>query len=125
MRGIDPKSWFVFIWAAAFSGAAILLRLSRDLLTQDRVTSRDLMVAVIDAMTVVFFGGLFGWAMALLFPNVTAEFPTILAIGAALVSYSGRMASQNALYRLFARITGLPLRREEDTSADEPSKKTR
>lgn len=109
----------MFVWAATFSGIAILLRIARDLTFQEHVSVRDVVRAIIDAATVVFFGGLFGWAMALIFPNVTNEFPTMLAIGAALISYSGLTALQDSLYRLFARFTGLPLRRSDDTSRPE------
>lgn len=104
-------TWAVFLWAALFSFVAVSLKIARELAHQHQIGYRDVVRALIDVLTVTFFGGLFGWAMALVFPNLTNESPTVVAIGAALMAYSGLNATQDILYRFFSTATGTKIER--------------
>lgn len=115
----DGAFWAVFIWAAVFSFVAVSLKIARELAHQHQVGWRDVMRSIIDVLTVTFFGGLFGWAMALVFPNLTNESPTVVAIGAALMAYSGLNATQDILYRFFSTATGTKISR---SNTDEEKK---
>lgn len=120
---IEIKSWFIFAWAALFSFVAVLLKISRDLAHQKRaVTGRDVVRAAIDIITVTFFGGLAGWGMALAFPGITSTSPTVVAIAAALMAYSGLSATQDMLYKMVSSATGTQITRSEKEKNGERTK---
>lgn len=119
---VEIKTWFIFVWAALFSFVAVLLKIAKDLSRQRVITIRDVARAIIDVFTVTFFGGLAGWGMALAFPNITSTSPTVVAIGAALMAYSGLSATQDMLYKMFSSVTGAQITRSEKEKNGERTK---
>lgn len=104
------QTWLVFLWAAAFAGAAALLEaLLKHVRTDAPLTRRLWATLLLETLVVAFWGGLAGWTINALVPGVVQNHPDLLGVAAAVLGRGGLTVTRDAVARMTERALGVDL----------------
>lgn len=104
------QTWLVFLWAAAFAGAAALLEaLLKHVRTNAPLTRRLWATLLLETLVVAFWGGLSGWVINALAPGIVQNHPDLLGVAAAVLGRGGLTVTRDAVARMTERALGVDL----------------
>jgi len=98
MDEFESLRWLRFLATAGFAGVASFLREAQKLLaSKAKTTRRQVLRAIVEILTVATFGGLIGWALIDIMPNLSIY---LIMGGAFSMGYGGSKVVALALATL-------------------------